>query len=79
MKVSTCGSCAARVIWAITAKGETMPVDADPVDDGDRWLVKAKTGSTPIVVKAAEETTHGALYKSHFATCPNAERHRRSA
>jgi hypothetical protein len=76
VKVSTCSSCAARVIWVLSNKGNPVMVNAEPEDDGDHWLVKG-TGAPPVAVKAAEEVKHAALYKVHFATCPNAEAHRK--
>lgn len=76
MKLSTCGSCAAPVIWAVTVTGKTMPVDPTPAEDGNLWLVKGK-GDAPVALKAGDHV-QPERYKSHFATCPNADQHRAS-
>lgn len=60
-----CGSCQAPIYWIETARGKRMPVDCD-VDGGRRPF----TG----VPGDGERDGRGV---SHFATCPNAEEHRR--
>lgn len=77
MKIATCGTCGARVVWALTTGDKAVMVDADPVEDGDRWLVKGKLAA-PVSVKADPEVEQAARYKVHFATCPDAEAHRKS-
>jgi hypothetical protein len=57
-----------------------MPVDADPVDDGNLTLVYPSPGATPIAVHADPGATligDPPRYRSHFATCPNADQHRK--
>lgn len=79
-----CGSCRAPVLWARTLAGKPMPVDAGPDprgratlwwDDLDepRVLVGRDNPPSP----AGWERMDSQTYTSHFATCPNAERHRR--
>jgi hypothetical protein len=81
-----CRSCKARIVWALTATGRAMPVDAEPHPEG---LLVLELGDT-IRVRAAnaEERTvvmpifkslrpEVKLFRSHFATCPNATEHRR--
>jgi hypothetical protein len=41
---ATCGSCGARVVWGLTAKGKSCPMDPDTglshyttCDDPERW------------------------------------------
>ena len=75
MKLGICRSCGASVIWCTTVKNKPMPVDAEPVADGNLVLsddfgrsdVPAAFPALPMD-KAAGDT----LYKSHFATCPDA-------
>ena len=68
MNTARCSSCQAEIIWVITEKGHKMPVDAKPMKGF--WLeethgqVQANSGSD--------------LHQSHFATCPNADQHRKS-
>lgn len=74
MQMSTCKSCGARIAWVRTENGKNMPVDAEP----ERRVV--------VVVRAVgpdlpdEEVARVVdTFKSHFATCPNADRHRTKA
>jgi len=85
--VSTCRSCGAPVVWAVTPEGRRMPVDAEPVDGGNVLLSPNPTGSqdryAPVAtvvgkrVQASLFGDDGPRYVSHFATCPNADLHRR--
>lgn len=81
--MSTCRSCGAPVVWAVTTTGKRMPVDADPVDGGNVLLSPAvSSGQAPtatVVGKAVQPNLFGddsPRYVSHFSTCPNAARHR---
>lgn len=64
---STCRSCGARIRWAQTAAGKRIPLDPTPEK---RVTLDNYTGSE---VAAVRDT-----YVSHFATCPDADVHRRS-
>lgn len=60
--MSKCKSCKADIMWTRTDSGKAMPLDAEP----EKRIVIA--GATAKVVDT---------YTSHFATCPNAEAHRK--
>jgi hypothetical protein len=74
--MSKCSSCGSEIIWAKTENGKAMPLDAAPVDptkvDGTCLLIDgvARFG-------AIDAPTREPRYVSHFATCPNAAKHRR--
>ena len=78
-----CRSCKAEIRWAITTGGYLMPLDPDPVPDGNLRLETVLAGEhkTPRVwvVPLAQRTGDdaGQLYKPHFATCPYVDQHRR--
>ncbi len=78
-----CRSCQAKILWAITPAGKRMPVDHAPSDDGNILLVHTAM-DTPLAVVLSKEGLEMAsrspmgLRTSHFATCPNAEEHRRA-
>jgi hypothetical protein len=75
--VEHCRTCNRPVIWAVTERARTMPVDALPVKDGDIQLVQGDAGlPTARVLKVAERFGKKNLRTSHFATCPQAERWR---
>lgn len=64
-----CTSCGADIIWTVTAAGKRMPVDAKPTGKAVVLRTNNIDPLTPLsrVVDA---------FVSHFATCPNAARHR---
>ena len=76
MALRKCASCGATIRWVLSHRGSKLPIDAEPVPNGR------------LVVEAADH--HGAVaqpfeplfdgpdvprYRSHFTTCPNAEKH----
>ena len=63
-----CRSCGARVMWVKTSKGKKMPLDAEPVANGN--LVMATLPDA--IAVSYDPTQHGGLsrFTSHFATCP---------
>jgi hypothetical protein len=62
----TCKSCGAAIVWAQTESGRRMPLDAEP----ERRFVLA--GVEPTIARSVP------TYVSHFATCPQADEHRRT-
>jgi hypothetical protein len=76
--VSTCNSCSAPVIWARTTNGKSMPVDAEPTEQGNVELLPLVAGvRTPeAVVHPQHPLGAGPLRTSHFATCPHADQWR---
>jgi hypothetical protein len=73
--MSTCKSCGAEIVWAVTESGKPIPVN--PLDGygGNLELVTDNRGVTTAVVN----NTLKRGYTSHFATCPNAKEHRKPA
>ena len=78
--MSRCKSCGKEIIWIKMASGKSMPVDAEPISykldmhNGNLTLI------TPDgrVVKAFFDPGSDVVgYTSHFATCPNANAHRK--
>lgn len=77
----TCRSCNAPIVWAITAaKGRNMPLDPEPVDDGNVWVIEHPLHGLPVVGVALQHSDIPGdveTFVSHFVTCPNASQHRR--
>jgi hypothetical protein len=86
----TCSSCSATVVWVRTPKGKKMPCDPELfavriAEDGPETVVTVdgKTVRAERVLGLLSETPAipgrpvvlGRI--SHFATCPNAARHRK--
>lgn len=74
MRTSTCKSCKGEIIWGVTEAGKNMPVDAATVTEGTRYAT-VQNGETTYLQRVTAEGVPGHL--SHFATCPNANQHRR--
>ncbi len=68
-----CRSCEALVIWAETASGKKMPLDAEPSEAGTFVYLGGKTRKANDEDKQLLRPRH----TSHFATCPDAAQHRR--
>lgn len=83
MRAGTCRSCKAAIVWIQTPGGKAMPCDTAPV----YYIAKPKSGSKRIVTRSGEvvaceytEEPHkatGVGYIPHWATCPQADKHRR--
>jgi hypothetical protein len=72
-----CRRCGAPIGFARTANGKMMPLDPEPVEDGNVFVVEAPGSVTAIVASKANPTPPGEPHLSHFATCPAAESFRR--
>ena len=84
-----CKSCGAPIQWAITPAGKRIPIDKEPVEDGNIILSSRQMGRIEVTIvpfkeqietlKAQAKATGRPhlLFKSHFATCPNAAKHRK--
>jgi hypothetical protein len=73
-----CGSCGAPMRWGVTStSGARMPLDPVPSSEGSVWIrpdgrLRALTAVERVrALEAGEE-----LYRTHWETCPAAERHR---
>jgi hypothetical protein len=60
----------------ITEKGKRMPIDPKPVPDGNLFLYRGEDGELHARVEKDSSPT-SKRYVSHFATCPNAKKHRK--
>lgn len=69
--MATCKSCDAPIIWVQTASGKLMPLDAKPER---RFVLGAAAGHGDGTRTAQSAET----YTSHFATCPQADQHRKA-
>lgn len=68
-----CRSCGAPIRWALTERSRNIPVDPDPHPEGN-LRVEDRHGLDAAIIVAPG--TEPGLYRSHFATCPNAATHR---
>ncbi len=72
-----CRSCGAAILWVKSARtGTLMPLDAAPVENGNIFI---KDGLAVVLSGDLFETMlDGPRYQSHFASCPNAAKHRKT-
>jgi hypothetical protein len=80
-----CRSCDADILWVEWASGRRMPVDAvadnRPVGRGGDIVLAHRKDADKLLAEKYEPGKHDAKrnrYTSHFATCPNADEHRRA-
>jgi len=69
------------MIWAITESGKRNPFDAEPSPKGNSALALGADGIVRSRVVPKDQRAgmfSEPLYLSHFATCPEAERFRRT-
>ncbi len=74
---SPCRSCKAPLLWVRTAAFDSlMPLDADPVPDGNIVLIdgKAHVMKGDLFEPFIDDRPR---YKSHHATCPEADKWRK--
>ena len=60
-----CKGCGANIDWHKTADGKNVPVDPEPVPNGNLHFEAG-------LVVYGKATDGRKLYVSHFATCPKA-------
>ena len=74
--MAICKSCGARITWLETAGGKRIPIDEDPVENGNivtdvvEGRLVASVFRTPEL--AAGFAPDEPRYVSHFVTCPQA-------
>jgi hypothetical protein len=84
----SCSSCGADIWWALSfTTGRRMPIDATPTPDGNVLLAESRPDGTPVVRVVGKPAAAGPdlfsentepRFTSHFATCPQADSHRRT-
>ncbi len=72
-----CRSCGAPVLWCRTEAGKMMPVDAEPVENGNLEVIRA--GDRLIARVRGEDLLGSHRYLSHFVTCPQSREWRAPA
>lgn len=83
IKTQKCRSCNADIFWCLSSLGKNIPIDAEPVDNGNLYIVK--NGFRYLAISVNANTTIAEVcrkenrekYISHFATCPHANQHRK--
>ena len=83
-KIKEHRSCGAPVIWTLAHNGKWMPVDAEPVENGNITLRENPSGKVIAEYPGKEHPVlfneggfARARYVSHFATCKHSNNWRR--
>ena len=70
-EVGTCRGCGKVIVWVVMDSGKRMPIDPNPVPTGNIVCTNGKGRQVP--------TPHDVEARlSHFATCAQADRFKRS-
>lgn len=81
LPTAVCSTCHAPIEWARTAKaGASIPLDVGEYPNGNLDVIGRSEDGTPTVrvLPLDERLSAGRpLRRSHFASCPDAEGHRR--
>ena len=78
--MSKCRSCGAEIKWIKTFSGKSMPVDNHPIyfSEGGSGIFVTDGGAVIHGTECPKNQANARVgYISHFATCPNADQHRR--
>jgi hypothetical protein len=80
--VSSCRSCSAPIVWCWSTRRVRIPIDADPVPDGNVTVLDGLPLAEGVVVvvdgvPGLFDPPDAPHYRTHFVTCPDAERWRR--
>lgn len=82
---ASCRSCRQRIVWAVVrASGKRIPLDPEPRGDGNLAVIGATDTGVPAITylrggtpPMGDDPVDADRFATHFATCPNAARHRR--
>jgi hypothetical protein len=76
---AVCRGCGAAMVWCSSTKGGTVPLDPRPVSDGNLVFEPGAEMPTVRYLRRGDIVPAGtARYRSHFATCPEAQQFRRA-
>lgn len=80
---ATCRGCRRPIIWARTVNGKLQPLDRDPNSDGNVVATGKKHEDGRMIVETLGPLELAAddgrtRYMPHHATCPKADRYKKS-
>lgn len=72
--MSSCRSCGAAILWAMTDKGRRIPLEPTKTTRGNMEQIGTQGDGTMVVKVDPKDNQFQWL--SHFADCPGADQHR---
>ena len=73
--------CGAELLWAVSlTKGNGLPLDVDPVPDGNLLIDHYRDDGRPVVRNIAKGETvdpNTARYRAHFTSCTDPDKFRK--
>jgi hypothetical protein len=78
--MSACRSCSAPLLWATTEHERKIPLDPEPYTGDDPrglFVLRYPHGYAVAMATTPDAFPGEPVYRSHFATCPRADEHRR--
>lgn len=72
MSPTRCRACGAPIIFGVTVRGKSLPLDAEPNSKGNVWF-----GDDGKLVVGGDPAPSRLRYMAHWATCPKAASFRR--
>lgn len=79
-----CSACPGRIVWTVTPTGARNPIDYAPSDEGNVLVMQPQGLGQMLSVTLSKEGLELArarglpLHLSHWATCPEREKFKRS-
>ncbi len=74
IKVESCRSCSYPIVWATTADGKKMPVDAPTDPAGNVALNRSVSGTVTAVAHTQDALfDDGPRHLAHLVTCPDGD------
>lgn len=70
--MTACKSCQAPVTWLHTESGLRIPVDVQPVADGNIRIIGDVAHVVGATIDLLDDTDDGTRYVSHFVSCESA-------
>lgn len=75
--MTACKSCQASINWLHTATGLRIPIDVQPVADGNIRIIGDVAHVVGATIDLLDDTDDGTRYVSHFVSCRDAGSWRR--
>lgn len=75
VRLVPCRGCGALIAWRMTTGAARMPLDPDPVADGN--IVIEPDGRCRLLPRSARPEVGQPLFQSHWVSCPARDRFRK--